>query len=285
MSIAFVLQGGGSLAAGQVGMLRALLEAGVRPDLIVGSSAGAINAVAFAQDPTARGLARLERLWAGLRRRTVFPLDPWNVVAGLAGRRDGLLSPRRLRVLLAGGLITRRLEDARIPVAVVATDLATGDPVTLTRGRALDTLLASTSIPGLFPPVPIDGRLLSDGGVSADIPILQAEALGATTCYVLPAALPPAAPGTPRGAIAFLLHALNQVFERTVATDLRAARAQVTMLPTPKQQVASPFDFRHTKLLIAEGYAATRAALTSVTLGSGRAPAGTKGTVIASEPA
>jgi NTE family protein len=263
VSIAFVLQGGGSLAAGQVGMLRALTEAGIRADLVVGSSAGAINAVAYAQDPTPRGLARLERLWAGLRRRTVFPLNPWHVVAGLAGRRDGLLSPRRLRTLLAGGLTIGRLEDSRIPVGVVATDLATGHAVTLTQGPALDTLLASTSIPGIFPPVPINGRLLADGGVSADIPILQAEALGATVCYVLPASTPPTGPDPARGAVGLVLRALTQVFERTTAAALDATRTQVTVLPMPRQHVASPFDFRHTKPLITEGYVAARAALAS----------------------
>jgi NTE family protein len=261
VSTAFVLQGGGSLAAGQVGMLRALMEAGITADLIVGSSAGAINAVAFAQDPTPQGLARLEQMWAGLRRRTVFPLNPWDVVTGLAGRRDGLVSPRRLRLLLAGGLAAQRLEDTRIPVAVVATDLATGQPVTLTRGHAIDALLASSSMPGVFPPVPIGGQLLTDGGVSADIPILQAEALGATACYVLPAAAPPTPPDTTHGAIGFLLRTLNQVFERAAATALEAAQTAVTVLPTPRQHVLSPFDFRHTELLIAEGYAATRAAL------------------------
>jgi NTE family protein len=143
----------------------------------------------------------------------------------------------------------------------VATDLATGQPVTLTRGHTLDALLASSSIPGVFPPVPIGGRLLTDGGVSADIPILQAEALGATASYVLPAALPPTTPETTHGAIGFLLRTLNQVFERAAATALDAAQARVIVLPTPRQQVASPFDFRHTKLLIAEGYTAARAAL------------------------
>jgi NTE family protein len=116
-------------------------------------------------------------------------------------------------------------------------------------------------MPGVFPPVPIDGRLLTDGGVSADIPILEAEALGATVSYVLPAAVSPTTPDTTRGAIGFLLRTLNQVFERAAATALDTAQARVTVLPTPRQPVASPFDFRHTKLLMAEGYTAARAAL------------------------
>ena len=75
-TVAFVLQGGGSLAAGQVGMLRALFEAGIRPDLVIGSSAGALNAVAFAQNPTTAGLDELQDLWSRLRRSDIFPFRP-----------------------------------------------------------------------------------------------------------------------------------------------------------------------------------------------------------------
>jgi NTE family protein len=262
MPTAFVLQGGGSLAAAQVGMLRALLENGITPDLIVGSSAGAINAVAFAQDPTEAGLARLEHLWAGLRRSTVFPLNPRDILTGLAGRRDGLVSARRLRVLLGHDLHIQLLEDTRIPVHVVATDVASGQPVILSQGPALLALLASSAMPGIFPPVLVGGRLLTDGGIAADTPVLQAEALGATESYVLPAVMP-TEPETTRGALAFLLRALSQVFDRAVATDLTAARGQLHLLPAPRLTVTNPFDFRHTKILIAEGYTAARAALAS----------------------
>jgi NTE family protein len=263
MSTAFVLQGGGSLAAAQVGMLRALFETGITPDLIVGSSAGAINAVAFAQDPTERGLIRLEQLWANLRRGTVFPINARDIIIGLAGRRDGLASPRRLRALLDRGLATELLEETPVPVHVVATDVATGQAVILSRGPALDALLASTAMPGVFPPVLLDGRLLTDGGIAADIPVLQAEALGATVTYVLPAVQPAQGPDTTRGAVAFLLRALSQVFDHATATDMTAAQGAIHLLPAPRQDVTNPFDFRRTRILIAEGYTATHAALAS----------------------
>src|SRR4051794_35513822 len=153
MSTAFVLQGGGSLAAAQVGMLRALMEAGIVPDLIVGTSAGAINAVTFAQDPTEAGLARLEQLWAGLRRATVFPLNAWDIAVGLGGGRGGLVARRRLGGMLAGRLTGEPLEGSRILVHVVATDGATGEAVTLSTGPTLEALMASSSLPGIFPPV------------------------------------------------------------------------------------------------------------------------------------
>src|SRR5262245_37189552 len=86
--VAFVLEGGGGLAAGQVGMLRALTEAGIAPDLVVGSSAGALNAVGYASDPTPTGLDRIEAMWASARRRTVVPLSPGRLLAAAAGRGD-----------------------------------------------------------------------------------------------------------------------------------------------------------------------------------------------------
>jgi predicted acylesterase/phospholipase RssA len=87
------------------------------------------------------------------------------------------------------GLDTERLEDTRVPVHVVATAVATGRAVTLSNGPALDALLASSSMPGIYPSVRIGRRLLTDGGIAADIPVRQAETLGATVSYVLPAAM------------------------------------------------------------------------------------------------
>jgi NTE family protein len=268
-TVAFVFQGGGSLTAAQVGMLRALLEAGITPDFVIGSSAGAMNAVTFAQDPTVEGLARLEQLWSGLRRGAVFPINARDIVAGLAGRRDGLVSPRRLRALLTTSLQVAALEDTAIPAHVVATSVLTGEPVVLSTGPTIDALLASTAIPGIFPPVRVDGDLLMDGAICADIPILQAEALGATVSYVLPAVGPVRRPGATRGALNLLMHALNHVFERTTTMSLTAARNRIHVLPNTMRHKVSPFDFRRTGLLINDGYVAARAALLSPTAALG----------------
>ena len=142
------------------------------------------------------------------------------------------------------------------------SSLGGGDyPRLIGQGQSVPTL-ASGAMPGVFPPVPLDGRLLTDGGVAADIPILQAEALGATESYILPCVLP-AEPDTTRGAVAVLLRALSQVFDRVTATDLSAAQGRIHLLPAPRQGAANPFDFRHTESLIAEGYAAAQTALTN----------------------
>jgi len=256
MTVAFVLQGGGSLAAGQVGMLRALLEAGIRPDVVVGSSAGAINAVAFAQDPTASGLAELRRRWISVHRHDVFPLSPRPLLAGLSGRSDWLVSPRRLRAWIEEGLHIRQLGDAVIRVGVATTDAVTGQSVVLSAGPALEALLASTAIPGVFPPVRIAGQRLLDGGVAADIPLRQAEQLGATLS-VLPRA---SAGPTPRtaGALSALLRAGNQLVTRSSDGVLAATRHDVRFLPVPTSPIVSPFDFRGAGPQIQQAYDSAR---------------------------
>jgi len=261
MTISFVLAGGGSLAATQVGMLRALFEAGIKPDLLVGTSAGGINAFCFAQHPTGRGLDRLQRLWSRMRRKDVFPLDPVQFVTGLTGFRDGLVSADRLRAFLDRHLGGARLEDTEIPAHIVATDLADGQPVVLSRGSAVDALIASSALPGVFPPLVVDGRPLVDGGVSVDVPVLQAEDLGSTVTYVLPTVGQSGPAAVPRGAIPVLLHAFSHLFGRAAASELAATRHRVHVLPAPTHAGANPFDFSATDELIEEGYHATTAAL------------------------
>jgi NTE family protein len=256
MTISFVLAGGGSLAATQVGMLRALSEADIEPDLMVGTSAGGINAFCFAQHPTASGIVRLQELWSRMRRRDVFPIDVVQILAGLTGIRDGVVVPDKLRSFLRRQLGTARLEDSVIPTHIVATDLTDGQPVVLSEGSALDALMASTAIPGVFPPVELDERPLVDGGVSVDVPVRQAENLGSTVTYVLPTVGPGSPATVPHGAIPVLLHAVSHLFGRAAATEIDTARHQVHLLPAPAHVGANPFDFGATDELIEAGYQA-----------------------------
>jgi NTE family protein len=260
MTVAFVFQGGSSLAAVQVGMLRALTEAGIRPDIVVGSSAGAINAVAFAQNPTGAGIDDLRRLWVGLRRSDVFPVSLRAVVTGLSGRGNSLVRPDRLRSLLEHTLRVSDLRDTAIPAHVVATDALAGRPEVLSEGSAVDALVASSSIPGLLPPVPWLGKSLIDGGVSADVPILQAEALGATTSYVLPSLVDSHAyAGAPiTGALPIMLRSMGMLLERTSVHDLAAARGEVHVLPVPPLHGLNPLDFRRGAEYIRLGYDSAR---------------------------
>lgn len=256
-TVGFVLQGGGSLSAAQIGMLRALLEAGIVPDLVVGSSAGALNAVAFASDPTLNGLRRLESVWMRLRLREVAGVSVSGLVRALTGRGDGLFSPAPLARLLAGA-VAPRLEATCVPAHVVATDLASGAPVVLSRGESIPALLASAAFPGLYAPVPIDGAVLADGGVAADMPLLQAEALGATVCYVLPAAVGGAVGAALGGPIAMAHRALAHILDAAARRDAAAATGTVHVLPAPATSATNPFDFRRTAELIRDGYALTK---------------------------
>jgi NTE family protein len=153
---ALVLAGGGSYGAVQVGMLRALCAHGVQPDLVAGSSVGAINGAFYAGDPSASGIERLAALWRGLRRRDIFPVALTRLLGALA-TSDALFAPSGLRKLLAAHLPYSFLEDSVVPMHVVATDLLTGEPVRVSEGAAVEAVLASCASPAIYPPVAIRG--------------------------------------------------------------------------------------------------------------------------------
>ena len=185
---AFVLGGGGNLGALQVGMMYALVESGLRPGMIVGTSVGAINGAFLASRSDLPGIAEIARLWASLRRKDVLGIDLGTLVGGLRRSPRHLFDASSIRNILESFLGFRRIEDAPIPLVVVATDLRSGEAVVLDRGDATTALLASSAIPGIFPPVEIGGRLLVDGAAAADVPLRQALSLGARDLYVLPTA-------------------------------------------------------------------------------------------------
>lgn len=257
---AFVLAGGGSLGAVQVGMLKALTRRGVVPDFVVGASVGAINAAYFATDPSEEGVARLERIWRRLRRANVFPLSPINSFLAVLGRRDHLVTPALLRSLVESELPCEKLEDARIPCHVVATDVLDGTEVPLTTGPVVTALLASAAIPAVFPTVSIDGRHLMDGGVANNTPISRALKLGATRIVVLPTGMSCALEMPPRGAVAFALHALNLLVMRQLVSDIEhfSDRVELIVLPPLCPITISSYDFSQTAELIRRAEATTR---------------------------
>jgi predicted patatin/cPLA2 family phospholipase len=184
----FVLSGGGNLGALQVGMIYALVESGLRPGMIVGTSVGAINGAFLASRPDLPGIAEIAHLWSSLRRKDVFGMDLSTLIGGFRGRPRHLFDSSSIRRILESFLTFTRLEDSPIPLTVVATALGTREAVVLNSGDAATALLASSAVPRLLPPVEIGGRLLVDGAASADIPLRQAVELGARDLYVLPTA-------------------------------------------------------------------------------------------------
>ena len=238
MSVAFVLQGGGSFGAAQAGMLVALAEAGIVPDLIVGSSAGALNGAMFANGGDLGAAVLVRELWLGIRRKDVFPLRPRPLIKGIFGRGDGLVEATALHRFIVAHLPYQRLEQAPIPVHVVATEVSTGNPVVMSTGDAASALVASTAIPGVFPPVLREGRWLMDGSISADLPVSIAADLGAAVVYALPTALN--LDPHPRGALAMMQRATDVLIERATATLLAGlAGVTVHLMPTPAATVTT----------------------------------------------
>jgi NTE family protein len=257
---AFVFAGGGSLGAVQVGMLKALARQQIVPDLVVGASVGAINGAYFAGEPNEDGIARLERIWLRLRRASVFPFSPVNGILSLLGQRDYLVAPGPLRALIESELPYQRLEDARLPCHVVATDVLEGTEVELSAGDAAPALLASAAIPGIFPPVEIGGHHLMDGGVASNTPISTAIRHGATRLIILPTGTSCALEKPPHGAVAILMHALNVLIMRQLVDDTErcAGRTELIVIPPLCPVTVTPYDFSQTADLIRRAEASTR---------------------------
>ncbi len=262
---ALVFAGGGSLGAAQVGMLKALAEAGVVPDLLVGASVGAINAAYFASDPSSAGAQRLETLWRGLQRRDIFRFSLAGALKSLLGRRSYLFNDRIFSRFLERNLPYRQLEEARIPCHIVASDMVSGDEVLISSGPAIPALLASAAIPGVFPPLLLGNQYLLDGGVANHTPVSTAVKLGATRLIVLPTGFTCAPDGLPQGALNMALHALNLVIARQLMHDLErfADQVQLTVVPSLCPQKTHPLDFQRSGELIDRGYDVTRQWLAS----------------------
>ena len=257
---AFVMAGGGSLGAVEVGMLQALLAWGESPAFVVGASAGAINSAYFAGDPTPEGVERLAALWRGLRRRDVFPIGLGSVMR-LLRRRDHLVASDGLRRLLERSLPYRHIEEAPLPVHVVASDMLTGHEVRLSDGPVVDAVLASAAIPGVFPPVAIDGRMLVDGGVANNTPITTAVRLGATRVIVLPTGFACALRQLPTGAIARAMHALSLLVSRQLVQDaerLGDGPVELHIVPSLCPLACSPYDYSAAAALIERARTSTQ---------------------------
>jgi NTE family protein len=272
---AFVLSGGASLGAVQAGMLRALYEREIAPDLIVASSVGALNGAFIAsREATVETAEELAEIWRGLGRGRVFPLNPLTGFLGFFGGRDHLVSDRGLRELLGEHLEFSRLERAPVPLHVMTTDLLSGREFGISHGDAVNAVLASAAIPGVFPAVQWDGRLLVDGGVANNTPISEAIELGAERIYVLPTGNACDLPEPPRGAVAMLLHATSLLVMRRLLVEVESLRdrAELIVLPPPCPLSVPPIDFSHSEELIRRGYEDGRDYLARLDRGEAGAP-------------
>jgi NTE family protein len=277
---AFVLAGGGSRGAVQVGMLEELVARGIRADRVFGASVGAINGGAYAGNPTMEGVERMVSIWRGIKGTDVFPRSTLHGPWAFLQKRASVHSNSGLRAIIEAGIDFENLQDTTIPFEVVTTSLTDGRERWITHGNAVEAILASSAIPSIFPPVVIDGDVLVDGGVVNNVPISRAMAAGCTRIYVLlcgPLHYHPPLPRRPAEA------ALTAFF---VAVHARFVR-ELTMLPPGIEVVvfsgggepsAQYRDFSATAELIEEGRSEVaevldRYAGTSQDLSPHRAPA------------
>lgn len=183
--VAFVLGGGGVLGAHEVGMLRALAESVIEPDVILGTSIGAINGAMFAADPTVEGVRRLGRLWRDPAVAGVSAGSLLRRVTTLARTGTHLQSLEEVRQRLADAFPVERVEELAVPFQCVAASIERAAEHWFADGLLTDVVLASCAVPGILPPVAIGDEHFIDGGIVNSIPVARAVALGAKTIYVL----------------------------------------------------------------------------------------------------
>lgn len=272
--LAVVLSGGATRGAFQVGVIDVLAQHGIVPDLLVGTSVGAINAAFWAFHPGADVGPRLLGVWRDAERARVLPDRPLRIVGNLIGsrlrERSGLA--RILERELPGAAAT--IESAQIPLHIVACNLRTGAAIDLDRGPAVPALLASAAVPGVFPPVILDGDPYADGGVVANCPIEVASRAGATD--VLAIDLVGESPWVSAGGFGVLERAINVSLADQTRRELESSRSRVRVaLLRPRYDSAPGFgDFSQTQVLYAQGRLAAEHFLTEHWLGGGHLRSG-----------
>ena len=185
MTTAYVLGGGGVLGTTQLGMLRALAEQGVRPDLVVGTSIGALNGAFVAADPSVDGVRALAAAWKAVGASGIFLENPMRSAARLARFRTHLLTSAPLRSIVDDHLPVDTFEELEVPFQCVAACIETAGSTWFSTGELVDPVVASCSVPGLFPAVEIGDRHYLDGGLVHSIPVGRAVSLGADRIFVL----------------------------------------------------------------------------------------------------
>lgn len=274
---AFVLSGGGPYGAIQVGALRALLEEGITPDLIVGTSVGSMNSAFLAFDPTEHGVARLESIWRSLEEDDLFPGARFKTSwARMLMRGNKVFDNTGIRRLMESRLGPARFEDAKVPFAVVATDLETGGEAVFSTGDLIDPILASCAMPGIFPPVEIGARSYIDGGVSNAVPIVPAVEMGASRIFVLNCSAGNQRPRPLLRPMDHLLHAfaLSRARRLELEIPIYSSKVELVIVPGPDLDFAVPLtSMVHTDRMIRLGYEAAASFLAEGRRSAGEADA------------
>ncbi len=266
-----MLSGGGNLGALQIGMLRALLEHDVRPDLVVGCSVGAINGAGFADAPTLEGIDGLERMWLELDKHNLMPTG-WSNAVALGRRGEAIHDQSGLRRMADESLHATTFEELQVHFECVATDPAGVREVWFDAGPLVEPILASSALPAIYPAVEIDGVRYLDGGIVNDVPMSRAVELGARTIYILQVGSFMRSRREPRRPLDVAVQAYWIARHHRFKRELRALPPDVDVhvLPTGETPRMRFNDFTHSATLIARAHEATASYLDD--LAAGRRP-------------
>ncbi|MCL4561551.1 MAG: patatin-like phospholipase family protein [Chloroflexi bacterium] len=262
-NLAFVLGGGGARGALQVGALRALLETGIHPDILIGTSIGAINAAYLAmRGISLESLDSLVEAWRDAARADLLPSHYLRItLLSMINRRIGWSTQKVREFCLSHGLAPGAcFEDIRgVRLYVVATDLNTGRPIIYGERpgeRILEGVLASTALPPWLQPLQIDGKYLVDGGITSNLPIEPAIQVGASEIIALDLN-DPRSPASEDGLRLFFDRLIGTVGQRQTELELALAVARgvpVHLIVLEGKEPVPIWDFTRTDELIEHGY-------------------------------
>jgi len=246
--VAFVLGGGGHNGAYEVGMLRALFEHEIKPNVVVGTSVGAMNGAAVAASPTLETVERLRNVWLTLNEDQIFGGSILAGAANLVRTRTALHSNRALRTMIEQLLPATTFEELKVPFHCVAASIERAAEHWFHEGPLVDAILASAAVPGVLPPVAIGGEHFVDGGIVNSIPISRAVELGAKEIYVLQVGrveAPLAPPKTPvQVALVAFEIARRHRFARDLATLPKGVVAHVLPSGEPQRPSLRQLNYR-----------------------------------------
>lgn len=252
VNVALVLSGGGFRGFAHVGVIRVLEEHGIRPDLIIGSSAGALFGALYASGLDAGQVEEVAR-------RMDFSLFRDFVLPGLVFTPGelGFIRGEKLLRFIEGNIPRRHMQDFPLRFGAVVTDLKSGAPRTFNAGSAAKAVVASSAIPGVLMPAYIEGGLYGDGQIASPVPVASAREMGASIVIAVDVVYPPQE--------AFLSSAIGVLFQAFAISsrrlaDQELAAADVVIAPDIPPTTGQ-YTFSSRDMLIRAGERAAREAL------------------------
>lgn len=242
-------------------MIRALIEFGLVPDVISAVSVGALNGVVIAQDPSLAGVKRLEEVWRGTDAKTLFPGSSLHKTLAALRRGDHICDNAGIRSLIERHVRVEVFEDLKLPLYVTICELANGAPHVFHTGPLSNVLLATTALPGVFPPVEVDGVLMVDGGIVSNIPTAPVVAVRPEQLFVLDVSRPLGTNRFARTPLGVMVQVFNIARSQCASRDLEAAQSLsgAVVLPRPDDAPLLAYDdTSRTEELMEVGYRRTR---------------------------